>query len=58
MNSPSTVNDPPVDMSPEVNLTDVIVLQDCFVTRIGSVVSRAVVYRATWEGAVVSLVFF
>ena len=49
MYSPSAVNDSSVDVRTKVNFTDVVILQDCFVTRIGGVVSCEVVYRTTCE---------
>jgi hypothetical protein len=47
VHGPSTVDDPTVDVGTEVNLTDIVVLQNCFVARVGGVVSSTVIDGAT-----------
>ena len=44
--SECTVDDAAIDVSPEVNLADVVILQHCVVSGIGGVVCRTVVQGA------------
>ena len=54
MYSPSTINDPTIDVSTKVNLANIVVLQNSFIPRVGSIVSSTMVDRAPWgkEGEV------
>ena len=42
-----TVNDPPIDVRPKINLADIVILQHSVVSSIGGVVSSTVVQRAS-----------